>query len=131
MNRSLPILTATATKIPKTLRSPELLSELQAFGLRWVDASGPGLSRAGGAGPSDHKAITLDHQTVMVPILNHASARSPFSAHVRSGGGSATLFRENLELTEITFPKQPRFYALSTAEGVPYWKIATLHSTDV
>jgi radical SAM protein (TIGR04043 family) len=99
--------------------------------VRWVDPSGPGLSRSGGAGPSDHKAITLDHQTVMVPILNHASALSPYSAQVRAGGGSATLFRAGEPIADITFPRQPRFYGLSTAEGVPYWKIATLHATDV
>ncbi len=93
--------------------------------------NGPGLSRAGGAGPSDHKAITLDHQTVMVPILNHASALSPYAARVRAGGGGATLLRGDRALADITFPPQPRFYSLSTADGVPYWKIATLHAADV
>ena len=99
--------------------------------MRWVDPKGPGLSRSGGAGPSDHKAITLDHQTVMVPILNHASALSPYAAHVRPGGGGATLLRAGEPIAEIAFPAQPRFYGLSTADGVPYWKIATLHATDV
>jgi radical SAM protein (TIGR04043 family) len=131
MNRSLPIITAATKKIRSLPRSPELLSELQALGVRWVDANGPGLSRSGGAGPSDHKAITLDHQTVMVPILNHASGLSPFAAHVSPSGGGATLFRAGDAVAEITFPKQPRFYALSTADGIPYWKIATLHATDV
>jgi radical SAM protein (TIGR04043 family) len=99
--------------------------------VRWLDPNGPGLSRSGGAGPSDHKAITLAHQTVMVPILNHASALSPYAAHVRPGGTSALLFRGTEAVAEIGFPRQPRFYALSTAEGVPYWKIATLHASDV
>ena len=99
--------------------------------MRWVDAGGPGLSRSGGAGPSDHKAITLAHQTVMVPILNHASALSPYAARVRRDGASATLLRAGVPIAEIGFPRQPRFYALSTADGVPYWKIATLHASDV
>ncbi len=30
-----------------------------------------------------------------------------------------------------SFPRQPRFYSRSTADGVPYWKIATLHAADV
>jgi radical SAM protein (TIGR04043 family) len=34
-------------------------------------------------------------------------------------------------VAEIGFPRQPRFYALSTADGIPYWKIATLHASDV
>lgn len=99
--------------------------------MRWLDPGGPGLSRSGGAGPSDHKAITLDHQTIMVPILNHASARSPYAARVNPGGRSATLLRGDEPLAELSFPHQPRFYALSTADGVPYWKIATLHGHDV
>jgi radical SAM protein (TIGR04043 family) len=130
MNRSLPIATAPSTR-PKLHNSPELLSELQAFGVRWLDVNGPGLSRAGGAGPSDHKAVTLDYQTVMVPILNHASALSPYAAQVRADGASATLLRGAEVIAEITFPRQPRFYSLSTADGVPYWKIATLHAADV
>jgi radical SAM protein (TIGR04043 family) len=99
--------------------------------VRWLDDSGPGLSRQGGAGPTDHKAITLEHQTIMVPILNHASALSPYSARVRPDGQRATLLRAGVAVAEISFPHQPRFYGLTTADGIPYWKIATLHATDV
>jgi radical SAM protein (TIGR04043 family) len=130
MNRSLPIVTPAA-KASRSLLSPDLLSELQAFGVRWEDPHGPGLSRSGGAGPSDHKAITLAHQTVMVPILPHASVLSPYTARVNSHGAGATLLRGGKPIAELTFPRQPRFYSLSTADGVPYWKIATLHATDV
>jgi radical SAM protein (TIGR04043 family) len=106
------------------------LSELQATGLRWLDPEGSGLSRRGGAGPSDHKAIRLLGQVVMVPILNHAATHSPFSA-VPAGPGRATLYRGEQVLGPIEFPKQPRFYEHSTADAVPYWKIATLHAEDV
>src|SRR3954471_3235822 len=125
MNRSLPLATtfaASSTRSRPPRLFPELLSDLQAFGVRWVDPAGPGLSRSGGAGPSDHKAITLAHHTVMVPILNHASALSPYAAHVTASGTGATLFRAGEPIAEISFPRQPRFYALSTADGVPYWK---------
>ena len=97
--------------------------------MRWLDHTGPGLSRAGGAGPSDHKAVTIADQTVMVPILNHASLRSPYAARVY--GDYALLLRGDEEIAELGFPKKPRFYDRSTAEGVPYWKIATLHGKDV
>lgn len=97
--------------------------------MRWLDQSGPGLARAGGAGPSDHKAVTIANQTVMVPILNHASARSPYSARV--SGDYALLLRGNEEIAQLGFPKKPRFYERSTADGIPYWKIATLHGEDV
>ena len=99
--------------------------------MRWLDPAGPGLSRSGGAGPSDHKAITLDQQTVMVPILNHASARSPYVARVRGDGSGAALLRGGEVVAEVSFPRTPRFYELQTADGIPYWKIATLHARDV
>jgi radical SAM protein (TIGR04043 family) len=31
---------------------------------------------------------------------------------------------------EISFPPQPQFYGHQTADGIPYWKIAQLHSRD-
>ncbi len=128
MSRSLPIASPRQPKRPPE-NYPELVSELQVLGMRWLDGSGPGLSRAGGAGPSDHKAVTIANQTVMVPILNHASARSPYTAEVR--GDHALLRKAGEEIAEMSFPKKPRFYERSTAEGVPYWKIATLHGRDV
>jgi radical SAM protein (TIGR04043 family) len=127
MNRSLPIV---PTAPPTDLR-PELVSELQAHGLRWLDPGGPGLSRLGGAGPSDHKAVTVANQTVMVPIFTHGSAHSPYSAEVTRDGSWATLRKDGIAIGEVTFPKTPRFYALTTADGVPYWKIARLHADDV
>lgn len=97
--------------------------------MRWVDARGPGLSRKGGAGPSDHKAVRVGQDTVMVPILNGASRSSPYVARVE--GDRAVLLRDGRVLGALTFPKTPRFYERSTASGIPYWKIATLHADDV
>lgn len=133
MTRSLPLLaTASPTSSPRAERlTADMLVELQALGLRWHSASGPGLSRAGGAGPSDHKAILLDGHTLMVPIFTHASLESPFAARVGADGQSATLTRAGHLIGEITFPSTPRFYGLETQDGVPYWKIARLHGSDV
>lgn len=97
--------------------------------MRWLDTSGPGLSRSGGAGPSDHKAITIANQTVMVPILNAASLRSPYTAEVK--GDYALLLKGGELIAEMAFPSKPRFYERTTADGIPYWKIATLHGRDV
>jgi radical SAM protein (TIGR04043 family) len=124
------MLTASHTASPSR-PWPELISELQALGLRYLDPTGPGLSRAGGAGPSDHKALTIAGHTVMVPIFTHASARSPFSARVSRDGAGATLLFHGETIADISFPKKPRFYERATAHGVPYWKIATLHGNDV
>jgi radical SAM protein (TIGR04043 family) len=108
----------------------ELLTELQSLGARWVSSEGPGLSRTGGAGPSDHKAIVLAGETLMIPIHTAAAASSPFAIRT-SGRGAGVLERDGLHVGDVTFPTAPRFYGESTAEGVPYWKIAQLHGTDV
>ncbi|HEY0465461.1 MAG TPA: hypothetical protein VGC79_14700, partial [Polyangiaceae bacterium] len=70
--------------------------------MRWLDGSGPGLARVGGAGPSDHKAVTIANQTVMVPILNHASLRSPYTAEVK--GDYALLLKGGEQIAELAFP---------------------------
>jgi radical SAM protein (TIGR04043 family) len=121
----------TASPSPRAERlTADVLAELQALGVRWQSATGPGLSRAGGAGPSDHKAILLGGHTLMVPIFTHASLASPFVA--RAGAdGTAALSRAGQFIGEIRFPSTPRFYELETSDGTPYWKIARLHGTDV
>lgn len=101
-----------------------LLVELQSQGLRLLD-SDPG-GRQGGAGPSDHKAVTLDNTTVMVPIYTATAGQSSFT--VRS---NSILCQHQEEIGSISVPDQPKFYGLTTAEGIPYWKIALLHSRDV
>jgi radical SAM protein (TIGR04043 family) len=134
MKRSLPLLTTESPTLspapPAERLTADVLAELQALGVRWQSASGPGLSRAGGAGPSDHKAILLGGHTLMVPIFTHASLASPFVARA-SSDGTAVLARAGRFIGEIRFPSTPRFYELSTGDGTPYWKIARLHGTDV
>ena len=39
--------------------------------------------------------------------------------------------RGDEELSVISLPKRPAFYDLVTDDGIPYWKIATLHSDKV
>ena len=107
----------------------ELLTELQSFGMRLAEADA-GEGRRGGAGPSDHRAVTLDGQTVMVPVHNGAAGRSPFTASAHANG-RATLLRDEMPVGLISYPPTPRFYRLQTLDGVPYWKIALLHGRDV
>src|SRR3954465_15876777 len=103
----------------------QLLSELQAPGAGLISRAGPGLSRVGGAGPSDHKAITVDGETVMVPVFNHSSQTSPFELREDLTRQGALLFREGERVTRVSFVAAPKFYALSTADGIPYYKLAT------
>lgn len=107
------------------------MTELQSFGLRLADPGSGSQSRIGGAGPSDHKAVTVDGHTIMVPVHTGSAAHSPYLAEAPDAGGRITLKRASIPVANISFPKQPRFYALQTLDGIPYSHIATLHGKDV
>ncbi|GAA4082372.1 MSMEG_0568 family radical SAM protein [Zhongshania borealis] len=111
------------------------LSQLQSRGMHWLNSDALGLARNGGAGPTDHKALSFDGDTTMIPIAKHQDSgqqrSSPFSAKLDQHSGEVMIFDQGNLIAKATAPGTPRFYALSTAEGVPYSKIATLHSKDV
>lgn len=108
-----------------------LASELQSLGLRILDEGGSASSRRGGAGPSDHKALTIMGTTIMVPIHTRPAHHSPFTADAPDSEGRSMLYRDEIPEVPLQFPPQPRFYGLNTADGIPYWKIAQLHSRNV
>ena len=87
-----------------------LLSELQTHGLRLVDLSVGVSSRVGGAGPTDHKAVTVLGTTIMVPVHTRAAARSPYVAAPPDNRGISVLHEADRVVCEISFPPQPRFY---------------------
>src|SRR3984957_20391168 len=107
-----------------------LLSELQTHGLRVYDASAGAAGRRGGAGPTDHKAVTVLGTTIMVPVHTHGAAHSPYVATAPDRRGISILQSGDAVVCEISFPPPTRFYGLTTADGIPYWKIALLHSRD-
>ncbi len=111
-------------------RKQYLLSELQTRGMRLEDARAGASSRVGGAGPTDHKAVTILGITIMVPVHTRPAAQSPYIATAPDARGRMLLRDGDEIVCEISFPPQPKFYALRTAEGIPYWKIAQLHSRD-
>lgn len=107
-----------------------LLSELQTKGLKLQDPTVGASSRIGGAGPTDHKAVTVLGTTIMVPVHTHGAAHSRYVAAPPDSRGISVLHEEDRVVCKISFPPQPNFYALSTEDGIPYWKIALLHSRD-
>lgn len=122
---------ATTPGQPVRPASRQLMTELQSAGLRLMDPSAGLPSRRGGAGPSDHKAITIDGVTVMVPVHTAPAWDSPFVADAPGPSGQSVLRHRNVPIALIDFPRSPRFYALATADGIPYSHIATLHGRDV
>lgn len=117
----------TQTKLP-----PErLINELQSFGARLVDPRAGLESRRGGAGPSDHKAMTIDGVTVMVPVHTAPAFESPYLIEKPDEKGKSRVSRDGAVVGEVSFPLRPRFYDLKTAGGIPYSQIAVLHGRDV
>jgi len=109
----------------------QLLTEMQTQGLRLPDEDAGVPSRRGGAGPSDHKAVIVGGHTVMIPVHTQSALASPFSVGAADADGGAIVMRDGDAVARISFPKTPRFYGLETEEGIPYWKIAQLHGSDV
>src|ERR1700761_9060133 len=117
--------------MPIAISTAQLINELQSYGARLVDPKAGHESRRGGAGPSDHKAITIDGMTVMVPVHTAPAFESPYLVEKPDDDGKSRISRDGRVLGEVSFPLRPRFYERSTADGIPYSQIAVLHGRDV
>jgi radical SAM protein (TIGR04043 family) len=109
----------------------QLINELQSFGVRLADPRSGGDSRRGGAGPSDHMPMTIDGSTVMIPVHNAPAFESPYIVDKPDAAGLSRVRRDGNDIGEVKFQLRPRFYERSTADGIPYSKIAALHGRDV
>lgn len=140
----LPVLPADPNPPPRRLAvasaggdvlNADLYADLQARGVRWSARLDAGVGRVGGAGPSDHKALQIGGQTLMVPVFTRGAASSPYAVEPittrDAAQDEALLTRNGSPISVVRFPRVPKFYGLSTAAGVPYFKIATLHSDRV
>ncbi|MCP9848948.1 MSMEG_0568 family radical SAM protein [Cyanobium sp. Morenito 9A2] len=105
------------------------LTELQVRGV--VDPAVPGNpGRRGGAGPSDHRALTIEGTTVMVPVYNATAQDSPYRL-TAGDDGALHVEAEGVMPWAVEAPPEPRFYGLQTADGISYRSIALLHGRDV
>ena len=107
--------------------TPELhsvLADLQSLGVR-VEKDALTEARSGGAGPSDAGMMWVEGIPVTFPHSSGFVSSSPFSIRKEEDGWG--LYRQSERLAAVTLPPKPRFYDLSTADGVPYWQIALLH----
>ena len=117
--------------MPMSLPTEHLINELQTFGVRLADPKAGLESRRGGAGPSDHKAMTIDGVTVMAPVHTAPAFESPYVVEKPDAAGSSRIARDGDDARRGELSARPRFYDLTTADGIPYWKIAVLHGRDV
>ena len=106
------------------MSTPPIETSLQTrvdLALRGVRMDAP-VSRSKGAGPSDDGHVVIDGRNVTLPIVPD----SPYT--IRDG----RVFEGRRDLGLSLEPvRRPRFYDLTTADGVPYRKIALLHGRDV
>ena len=100
----------------------DLVVDLQARGLR-VEV--PLERRTGGAGPSDSGMLWVGGIPITVPTDNTAAAGSPYVLKAEDEGYA--IFANGRRVAGASTQQRPRFYDLSTADGIPYWKIGLLH----
>lgn len=110
------------------MASQEILLDLQSYGAR-IDVPVEQRGRRGGAGPSDDKAFVMAGVAAMVPTLGEFVQDSPYA--VVADGPGYCLTHNGQKVMPVEFPQTPRYYALQTAEGIPYWQLAVLHGQDV
>jgi radical SAM protein (TIGR04043 family) len=99
-----------------------LVVDLQARGLR-VEV--PLERRHGGAGPSDSGMLWVGGFPITVPTDNATAADSPYALKAEDDGYA--IFEGSQRLATASPQQRPRFYDLTTADGIPYWKIGLLH----
>jgi len=103
-------------------RLATLIVDLQARGLR-VEV--PMERRQGGAGPSDSGMLWVEGIPVTVPTDNRTASDSPYV--LRSEDDGYAIFDGGRRLAGASGQRRPRFYDLTTEDGIPYWKIGLLH----
>jgi radical SAM protein (TIGR04043 family) len=105
-----------------TVRLATLIVDLQARGLR-VEV--PIERRQGGAGPSDSGMLWVGGYPITVPTDNRTAAGSPYV--LKSEDEGYAIFEGDRRLASASGQRRPRYYDLTTEDGIPYWKIGLLH----
>ncbi len=111
------------------MHSQEIILDLQSLGAR-IEVPMQDRGRRGGAGPSDDKAFMLAGVAAMVPTLGDFARNSPYAVAADQNGGYCLTHNGN-PLMPVEFAPTPKFYGLTTKDGIPYSKIAVLHGRDV
>lgn len=104
----------------------DLIAQLQSVGLRVETAME---SRTGGAGPSDSGMLWIEGVPATVPTQSAAAQHSPYVLKEEDNGKG--IYRDGVKLASVSTSRRPRYYDLTTADGIPYWKIALLHLDSV
>ncbi len=123
-------LTTTGDTTSGTLSAIELaqlLTALQSHGLR-VEV--PLAARSGGAGPADAGMLYVGGVQTTVPTTASYVQSSPYALR-GDDDGSWGVYRDGVRLVEAALAPRPRYYDLTTDDGIPYHQIALLHLDSV
>jgi radical SAM protein (TIGR04043 family) len=101
----------------------QLLTAVQSSGLR-VEV--PLDARAGGAGPADAGMLYIEGVQTTVPTHASYVADSPYALRGEDDGSWA-VYRDGERLAGAALAPRPKYYDLTTADGIPYHQIALLH----
>jgi radical SAM protein (TIGR04043 family) len=119
--------TVAATSATTGRLDPEelagLVTAIQSRGLR-IDV--PIGAREGGAGPADAGMLFIDGVQTTVPVAAGYVADSPYSLRGEDDGSWA-VYEGSLRRADASLAPRPKYYDLSTADGIPYWQIALMH----
>lgn len=99
-----------------------LLAEVQSRGVRVDEVLD---ARTAGAGPADAGMVYIEGSPVTFPYISEFVEDSPFVIRREDDGWG--LYRDDVRLASADLPPRPRYYGLSTEDGIPYWQIALLH----
>ncbi len=120
-------LTTHTTTARTALDVARLVTALQSEGLRIKVPIG---ARAGGAGPADAGMLYIEGVATTVPTSAAYVESSPYSLRGEDDG-SWGVYRDGVRLAGAALAPRPRYYDLSTADGIPYHQIALLHLDSV
>jgi len=109
------------TQAPERTTTPARTSTRVDVAILGVRVDAP-VTRRAGAGPSDDGHVLLGGHGAALPL----NPDSPYSI----SGGRLLLDGADLGLDAEAIAR-PRFYDLTTTDGVPYEKLARLHGKDV
>ncbi|MEO6821737.1 MAG: MSMEG_0568 family radical SAM protein [Candidatus Nanopelagicales bacterium] len=101
----------------------ELVTAIQSLGLRIEVPIG---AREGGAGPADAGMLFIDGVQTTVPVSAGYVADSPYSLRGEDDGSWA-VYEGSQRRADASLAPRPKYYDLSTADGIPYWQIALMH----
>jgi radical SAM protein (TIGR04043 family)/putative N-acetyltransferase (TIGR04045 family) len=102
-----------------------IVSELQSWGLRLQMET---LRRCGGAGPAEAGTIVLEGKPVSLPVGMSYVKDSPYT--LEKDREQLLLLKNGAVVGPAALVSRPKFYSRTTAEGIPYNRIALLHGRD-